>query len=340
MNCEKKFDINYDYELVLLLSDNRETLIGGSSKNIKKALKDTSNPNLSVKDLDIFFREQSLGTFAIDVCESAQNLERIQELADKLYANLCDKNTNNRKVAETLNNLDVIFKIDKSSTARLIARVISKWYAAGTDMYMNAHFGLGLKQAERAELGEQFRYDVTELIKNTATTLKKKSPQKAEISKVVQIDSVDISELLRMYSDYLKSRKIYFIKCRLCNEYFLAGSQNSLYCEECKLLRKKNSKAVYKEKCTDEVHRMRQTVKYHLENFIHKSKIWCTLSDAEKAEYEIFRKEYIRTSAAMLREYEKSGNTKSENEIKDYISTADSKRADLETKLINGKTSP
>ena len=152
MNYEKKFDINYDYELVLLLSDNCETLIGGSSKNIKKALKDTHNPNLSVKDLDIFFREQPLGSFAIDVCISSQILERLQELADKLYANLCDKNTNNRKVAETLNNLDVIFKIDKSSTARLIARTISKWYAAATDMYMNAHFGLGLKQAERAEL--------------------------------------------------------------------------------------------------------------------------------------------------------------------------------------------
>ena len=144
MNCEKKFDINYDYELVLLLSDNCETLIGGSAKNIKKALKDTLNPNLSVKDLDIFFRKQPLGIFAIDVCVSSQSLERLQELADKLYANLCDKNTNNRKVAETLNNLDVIFKIDKSNTARLIARTISKWYAAATDMYMNAHFGLGL----------------------------------------------------------------------------------------------------------------------------------------------------------------------------------------------------
>lgn len=338
MNYEKKFDINYDYELVLLLSDNCETLIGGSSKNIKKALKDTHNANLLVKDLDVLFREQPLGTFAIDVCVSSQNLERLQELADKLYANLCDKNTNNRKVAETLNNLDVIFKIDKSNTARLIARTISKWYATATDMYMNAHFGLGLKQAERAELGEQFRYDVTELIKNTATTLKKKSPQKAEISKIVQIDSVDISELLRMYSDYLKSRKIYYIKCKLCNNYFLAGSQNSLYCEACKMLRKKNSKAVYKQKCTDEVHHMRQTVKYHLENFIHKSKIWVTLSDAEKTEYENFRKEYIRTSAAMLREYEKSGDTKLENEIKTYINDTDSKRADLEAKFINHKT--
>ena len=156
-------------------------------------------------------------------------------------------------------------------------------------------------------------------------------------SRRFSIGSVDISELLRMYSDYLKSRKIYYIKCKLCNNYFLAGSQNSLYCEDCKMLRKKNSKAVYKEKCTDEVHHMRQTVKYHLENFIHKSKIWVTLSDAERAEYETFRKEYICTSAAMLREYEKSGDTKLENEIKTYINDMDSKRADLETKFINNK---
>ncbi len=67
---ENKYEINCDYEVVLLLSDNSEMLIGGSEKTINKALKNTYEPNLAVKDLDIFFREQSLGTFALDLCSS------------------------------------------------------------------------------------------------------------------------------------------------------------------------------------------------------------------------------------------------------------------------------
>ena len=38
---------------------------------------------------------------------------------------------------------------------------------------MNARFGLGMKQADRAELGEQFRKYVETMISDTFTTLKK-----------------------------------------------------------------------------------------------------------------------------------------------------------------------
>jgi len=99
----------------LLLSDSFETLIGGSAKILKKALKNSTHPDLSVKGLDIFFQEILLSSFTADVCQPSPDIEKIQEITDRLYANLIDKNTNNRKVAETLGNLDVIFKIDNSN---------------------------------------------------------------------------------------------------------------------------------------------------------------------------------------------------------------------------------
>lgn len=46
-------------------------------------------------------------------------------------------------------------------------------YRAVTGLYMNARFGLGMKQADRAELGEQFRKYVETMISDTFTTLKK-----------------------------------------------------------------------------------------------------------------------------------------------------------------------
>lgn len=171
---ENKYEINCDYEVVLLLSDNSEMLIGGSEKTINKALKNTYEPNLAVKDLDIFFREQSLGTFALDLCSSFPETEKIQEQVDRLYANLKDENTNKSRVAETLNTLDYIFKVDKSTSVRLLARVVLKMYRAVTGLYMNARFGLGMKQSDRAELGEQFRKVVETMISDTFTTLKKK----------------------------------------------------------------------------------------------------------------------------------------------------------------------
>ena len=127
MDFEKKFDVNYDYEAVLLLTDSTETLIGGSTKIIKKFLKKIDSPNLAVKDLDIYLREQPLGTLAIDIFSSLSDIEKLQEHSDRLYANLCDKNTNKQRIAETLNSLDYYFKADKSFTVRLLARTISKW---------------------------------------------------------------------------------------------------------------------------------------------------------------------------------------------------------------------
>ncbi len=328
---EKKFEVDYDYEIVLLLSENCETLIGGSAKILKKVLKNSENPDLSVKGLDIFFREKPLGSFAVDVCQPSPDIEKIQEISDRLYANLIDKNTNNRKVAETLGNLDVIFKIEKNSAVRLLAKTIIKWYETATDLYMNARYGLGLKQPDRAMLGEQFRADVEELISDTFTTLKKKkSPQNTEISEIIRADCRDISELLAEYSHYLTSHKIFCVKCKLCGNYFLANSWNSLYCADCKVLQKKNSKTVYRTKCSSGVHQERQRIKYQFENFIQKNRAWDTLSDAAKAEYQALRSEFVRESAAMLREFDKSGEAELEKKILEFLGDMDSKRLELE----------
>ncbi len=328
---EKKYEINCDYEVVLLLSDNSETLIGGSEKTINKALKNTYEPNLAVKELDIFFREQSLGTFALDLCSSFPETEKIQEQVDRLYANLKDENTNKSRVAETLNTLDYIFKVDRSAPVRLLARVVLKMYRAVTDLYMNARFGLGMKQADRAELGEQFRSEVESLISDTFTTLKKKkSPQDTEILSVIRFGCGDVAQFLTDYSRFLESRKIFCIECRLCGSYFFAKSRNTLYCGDCRLLRRKNSKAVYREKCSEGVFNLRQRVKYGFENFMHKKKGWDRLSDDEKAEYRALHDEFIRISAYMLREFEKYGGEKLEKEITEYLKSADSKRATLE----------
>ncbi len=330
---EKKFEVDYDYEIALLLSENCETLIGGSEKVLKKALKNSETTNLSVKGLDIFFREKPLGSFAVDVCQPSPDIEKLQELTDKLYANLIDKNTNSRKVAETLGNLDVLFKIDKNSAVRLLAKTITKWYDTATDLYMNARYGLGLKQPDRAMLGEQFRADVDKLISDTFTTLKKKkSPQNTEISEIIRADCRDISELLAEYSHYLTSHKIFCVKCKLCGNHFLASSWNSLYCADCKLLQKKNSKTVYRAKCSDGVHQERQRIKYQFENFIHKNKAWNTLSDAAKAEYQVLRSEFVRQSAAMLREFDKSGEAELEKKIREYLGDMDSRMLELEGK--------
>ena len=331
MVFEKKFDVNYDYEAVILLTDSTETLIGGSTKIIKKVLKNSETPNLSVKDLDIYLREQPLGTFAADVFRSLSDVEKLQELSDRLYANLCDKNSNSRRIAESLNSLDYFFKADKSITARLLARTISKWYKVATVLYMNARLGLGLKQPDRAELGEQFRDDVETLIADTFTTLKKKkSPQDTEICSVIRVNCSEISELLTEYSRYLTSRKVFCVQCKLCGSFFLAKSKNTQYCEECKVLRKENSKVIYREKCSEGVFSFRQQVKYRFENFMHKNKAWERLSDADKAEYKALHDEFIRTSAAMLREFEKNGGEELEQEIEQYIGSINSRRASLE----------
>ena len=330
---ENKYEINCDYEVVLLLSDNSETLIGGSEKTINKALKNPDAPNFAVKELDVYFRSQSLGMFALNLCRSFSESEKIQEQVDRLYANLKDENTNKSRVAETLNTLDYIFKVDKSTSVRLLARVVLKMYRAVTGLYMNARFGLGMKQADRAELGEQFRKDVETMISETFTTLKKKkSPQNTEILSVIRFDCGDVADLLTEYSRFLESRKIFCIECRLCGSYSLAKSRNTLYCEDCRLLRRKNSKAVYREKCSEGVFNLRQRVKYGFENFMHKKKGWNRLSEAEKAEYRALHDEFVARSGEMLKEYEKSGSKELENKLIRYLSETDNFRNTLENK--------
>lgn len=328
---ENKYEINCDYEVVLLLSDNSETLIGGSEKTINKALKNPDAPIFSVKELDVYFRSQPLGTFELDLCRSFTESEKIQEQVDRLYANLKDENTNKSRVAETLNTFDYIFNVDRSTSVRLLARVVLKMYRAVTGLYMNARFGLGMKQADRAELGEQFRKDVETMISDTFTTLKKKkSPQNTEILSVIRFDCGDVAKLLTEYSRFLESRKIFCIECRLCGGYFLAKSRNTLYCEECRLLRRKNSKAVYREKCSEGVFNLRQRVKYGFENFMHKKKGWDRLSEAEKEEYRALHDEFIARSGEMLKEYEKSGREELHSKIHRYISEIDSQRVAIE----------
>lgn len=328
---ENKYEINCDYEVVLLLSDNSETLIGGSEKTINKALKNPYEPNLAVKELDVYFRSQSLGTFALNLCRSFPEIEKVQNLTERLYANLKDENTNKSRVAETLNILDYIFKVDRSAPVRLLARVVLKMYKAVTDLYMNARFGLGMKQADRAELGEQFRKDVETMISDTFTTLKKKkSPQNTEILSVIRFDCGDVAKLLTKYLRFLKSRKKFCIECRLCGGYFLAKSRNTLYCGDCKLLRKKNSKAVYRKKCSEGVFNLRQRVKYGFENFMHKKKGWDRLSEAEKAEYRALHDEFVARSGEMLKEYERSGSRKLAIEIETYLNIIDNSRTKME----------
>lgn len=332
MSSERKFNLNYDYEVALLLTEKSETLIGGSEKIVKKALKNSKNPNLDTKGLDVFYRKKPLGTLAVDINQSALEVEKVQNLVDKLYANLLDKRTNNAKVADTKISLDALFRVDKSVTVRALARTISVWYEAVTDFYMNGKFGFALKQKERAALGEQFYEDVNTFIETIFTVLKRKiSPQNAaEIHEIIRFNCTEIEKFLSEYSCYLSEHKVFCIRCKLCDNYFLAYSWNTRYCSVCKLLRKKNSKKIYAEKCSDGVHRLRQKIKYRFENFIHKNKVWKDLSDTAKAEYKSLHDEFIITSAAMLREYDERGGTTLEREIEGCLISMDSKRAALE----------
>lgn len=49
-----------------------------------------------------------------------------------------------------------------------------------------------------------------------------------------------------------------------------------------------------------------------------------------ESEYKVLHDEFIRTSAAMLREFEKNGGEELEKEITEYLESADSNRAALE----------
>ncbi|MCM1276282.1 MAG: hypothetical protein NC299_13140 [Lachnospiraceae bacterium] len=126
---------------------------------------------------------------------------------------------------------------------------------------------------------------------------------------------------------------MFCIRCRLCDNYFIANSRNARYCNECKLLRKKNSKKIYAEKCAEGVHNERQRVKFRFENFIHKSKVWSALSDDERAEYQALRKDFIGITAAMLHEYDQSGSADLERDIRQYLKDIDSERSELESRI-------
>lgn len=335
MNKDQKFDIKYDYSISMLFSDGAETLIGGSEKVLKRALKDGKNPNFTVKDLDVYYRDMPLGTFALEIYR-APEVEAIQNLVDKLYANLVDKNPTGTKVADTKLSLNALFGNAKNSPViGVLARVISVLYAACTDYYMNGKFGIPISQKERAKLGEQFRDDVNALIETIYTALKKKiSPQEnAEIRQIIQFNCAEMGEFLAEYSRCLTSNKVFCIHCKLCDDYFLAHSRNALYCADCKLLRKKNSKKIYAEKCSEGVHYVRQQIKYRFENYIHKERAWKTLSDAERAEYQTLRKEFVSKSAAMLREYDKNGGEDLKRDIRQFLKEMEGKRIEFEFRL-------
>lgn len=98
------------------------------------------------------------------------------------------------------------------------------------------------------------------------------------------------------------------------------------------MLRKKNSKAVYREKCEEAVHSERQKLKYSFENFIHKNKAWDSYSDEFKAEYQALHKEFVKQSAEMLRRFEKEGGSELKSMIMSYLYDTDSKREELESR--------
>lgn len=333
MDKNRKFDIKYDYSIIMLFSEQSETLIGGTEKVLKRALKDSINPNLDIKDLDVYYRYLPLGTFALEIYQSALELEVIQKLVDKLYANLIDNNSTRTKVADTKLSLNSLFGNTKNNALiRVLARTISVWYAAVTDYYMNGKFGIPISQKERAKLGEQFREEVDALIEKTYTTLKKKiSPQNnAEIRQIIQFNCGEIGTFLEEYSRYLTSNKVFCIRCNLCDNYFLANSRNALYCADCKQIRKKNSKKIYAEKCADGVHYKRQQIKFRFENFIHKGKAWKMLSDSKRAEYQALREEFVTKTAAMLREYDRNGSVALERDIEKFLREMDDARIRLE----------
>lgn len=332
MEKDIKFDIKYDYSTALVLEGETETLIGGSEKIVKKALKDSKKPNLDVKGLDVYYKGKPLGTLAVDINISSDEVEKVLGLADKLYANLLNSRTNSSKIADTKISLEAIFRTDKGVAVRMLARIVSVWYGAVTDYYMNGKYGFALKAKDRAALGEQFRDDVNALTETLFTRLKKnKSPQgDEETGGVIRFNCVDIGDFLDEYAGFLSVKKVYCIHCKLCGKFFLASAWNTRYCDDCKLLRKQNSKKIYAEKCSEGVYKERQIQKFCFENYMYKNKLWRELSEDEKAQYIALRKEFVETSAKLLREYEQDSSAEREEEIKGYLGEAKSKRTTLE----------
>lgn len=334
----KKFKVKYDYFLALIVVSGAETLIGGAEKTVQKALKDTKNPNLDTKGLDVYYRGKPLGTFAVDVNQNAPRVEIITELVDILYTNLLNPNSNSKRISETKIRLETIFRTDSSYAIKLLARTVLTWYNAVTDIYMNGRksgimrVGLPLSPKDRAALGEQFRDDLDAFIEDTFTALKRKNPPRdtEDNGNVIERSTTEIGEFLAEYSRYLSAHKAFCIYCKDCERYFIAGAWNVRLCPDCKLLRKQNSKSIYHEKCSKGEHKSRQIIKYSFENYIHKNRLWRDLTEGEKARYIALRKEFVETSAKLLREYEQDGSAEREEGIKRYLDEVKSKRTVFE----------
>lgn len=334
-----KFNINYDYLLALIVVSGAETLIGGTEKTIKKAFKDTKNPNLDTKGLDVYYREKPLGTFAVDVNQNTPRAEIISDLTDILYTNLLNPNSNSKRISETKMRLETIFRTDSSFAVRLLARTVSAWYEAVTDIYMNGRrngimrVGLPLPQKDRAALGEQFKADVNAFIENTFIALKKKiSPQNnAEIQRVIQFNCAETGTFFAEYSRYLSAHKTFCIYCKDCERYFIAGAWNARLCPDCKVLHKKTSKAVFLATRSEGVRQERQRLKYGFENYIHKSKFWNTLTAEQQAEYKAWHKEFTERSAELLRRLDSGEDV--EWELRRYLNAVESEKLKFENNV-------
>ncbi|MCM1167973.1 MAG: hypothetical protein NC299_02890 [Lachnospiraceae bacterium] len=57
------------------------------------------------------------------------------------------------------------------------------------------------------------------------------------------------------------------------------------------------------------------------------------MSDDKRAEYQALREEFVTKTAAMLREYEKSGSADLERDIRQCLKDMDNARATLEVRL-------
>lgn len=335
----KIFDVEYYYFLALIVVSGAETLIGGAEKIVKKTLKDTKNPNLNAKGLDVYYREKPLGTFAVDVNQNAPRAEIITELVDILYTNLLNPNSNSKRISETKMRLETMFRTDSSFAVQLLARTVLAWYETVTNVYMNGRrngimrVGLPLPQKDRAALGEQFKTDVNVLIENAFTSLKRKNPPRntEDNENLIVQSTVEIGEFLAEYSRYLSTHKTFCIYCKDCERYFIADAWNARLCPDCKVLHKKASKAVFLANCSKGIRKERQRLKYGFENYIHKSKFWDTLTAEQQAEYKACHREFTEKSAELLRQLDNGEDV--EKELKRYLKAVESEKLKFENNV-------
>lgn len=306
---------------------------------MKKALKDTKNPNLDTKGLDIYYRGKPLGTFAVDVNQNAPRGEIITDLTDILYTNLLNPNSNSKHISETKIRLETIFQTDSSYAIKLLARTVWAWYYAVTDVYMNGHksgimrIGLPLPQKNRAALGEQFRDDVDAFIEDAFTALKRKNPSRntEDNGNIILRSTAEIGEFLAEYSRYLSAHKTFCIYCKDCERYFIASSWNAHLCPDCKELHKKASKEVFLASRSKGIRQERQRLKYGFENYINKSKSWSTLTAEQQTEYKACHREFTEKSAELLRRLDNGEDV--EGELKRYLKIVESEKLKFENNV-------